>query len=87
MILDKPTITVEITKGNKESITKKNGCAIEANEESDFKETIEIAINTKEQLKIKRKMFAEKLAGKIDGKAYQRVSKLIYELVDDKTFK
>ena len=29
----------------------------------------------------------DKLAGKVDGKAYQRVSKLIYELVDNKTFK
>lgn len=87
MILDKPAITLEITSGWKESITKKSGCAIEATERTNMQEAIHLAMKKEEELREKRRKFAEKMAGVVDGKAYHRVVDLIYDTINNKEYK
>ena len=83
MIIDRPIVTIDLfdegyTVG---SWIKGGNAVIEVKYNEDVKEAVEKALKDEKILKVRRKKIVKKYCGKVDGKASEKVVKLIYSLV------
>lgn len=86
MILDKPLITVNLTKREDRVPYSGKGAALGVYEEVDLPSAIEKALTDQEinlKLKISRSAFLEEYAYKIDGKANERISSLLKYYIEN----
>lgn len=87
MLFDKPVIVINLMDIAAVSTYVEKGAALEAKTAEDIKRTLKMVLydpKTIEEMKINRQKYVENYTYKPDGKASERVAKLIQKMIDEK---
>ena len=82
MILNKPVITITIVNLDSPFKEMIDSASIHVNHNKDITVAIKAALNDNKHMRNKRKKLVEELCYKIDGKATERVAKIIYKITN-----
>lgn len=86
MIINRPILTINLLEGIQhiEHWLRGKGATVEISYFDDIYKAVKNSLGDELEYKVKRREFVRKYCGKIDGKASQKVEKLIYSLIENK---